>query len=324
MNILFTTFCNKSCSYCFAKGKLNSHIPKSYISLRNLKIIINFLKRSQQYSVGVIGGEPTLHPDFKKAIATLLKEGFFVHIFTNGIIKKEYVDFLSTVDRDKFSILINVNSLESYSKNELSLIKNTLKTLRSNVGLGFTIYKINFKPDFLLSLIMKYKLKKHIRFGMASPIWGYDNEYLSLMAHKKVARKITQFAKKCDIIDVSIGFDCGFTLCSFTENDCGRLFYYNARLSADCGHVIDVGPDLKVWRCFATSMIWNRMLTDFKDLDSIYKFYENKCMAFRRIGSFDKCLRCRYLERRQCAGGCLGHTLKSFDFDYRLNSHLFK
>jgi MoaA/NifB/PqqE/SkfB family radical SAM enzyme len=325
VNILFTNFCNKNCSYCFAKGKLDYSNPKSsYISLKNLKTVINFLKKSKQKGVGIIGGEPTLHPQFTEAVKRLLGGGFFFNVFSNGIISKSKVRFLAGIDNSKFSMLLNINTLESYSKKEWSLINNTMKALHSNISLGFTIYKTDFNPEFMLRLIKKYNLKKHIRLGIAAPIWGHNNQYLPLNAHKTVTPKIVGFAKKCDVLDVSLGFDCGFTLCSFSKQDCGELFYYNARVSAACGPVIDVSPDLRVWRCFATSMIWNRKLTDFKDLDEVYEFYNKKYRAFRRVGGADKCFKCKYLKRWQCAGGCLGHTLKSFNFEDRLNSPLLK
>ena len=82
MNILLTNICNRSCPYCFAKGKLISEKPllRSYIQLKDLKIIINFLKKSKQNTAGILGGEPTLHPEFKKIITILIKAGFYLKI----------------------------------------------------------------------------------------------------------------------------------------------------------------------------------------------------------------------------------------------------
>jgi len=317
MNILFTNFCNRSCPYCFAKGKLNSvkKLKESYMSLRNLKIVIKFLKKSKQKDIGIIGGEPTLHPMFKEAIKMLLDEGFFITIYSNGIINRNIVEFLNNIDRKRWNMLLNINQLKSYAQIEWVKIIRTMRTLHRQIELGFTIYKINFDMDFIINLIKKYNLRRRTRVGLANPIWGQNNKYLSLKSYKKVAPKIVQFAKKCNDLNILLNFDCGFTLCSFTKKECGELFYYNSSLSIECSPIIDVGPDLTVWRCFSTSMIWNKKLTDFKDLQQIHDFYNNKFATFCKMGTMNKCFKCKHLKRGQCGGGCLGYTLKSFNFE---------
>ncbi len=320
MNIVFTNFCNRNCPYCFAKGKLNSakNSRDSYINFKNLKIIINFLKKSKETQVGIIGGEPTLHPKFKEAVMMILDEEFHIGIYSNGIIKKDIITFLESIDKNRWIMLLNINQPESYTQKEWSKINRAMKTLNRKITLGFTIYRVNFNMDFIIGLIKKYNLRRIIRVGIANPLWGQDNKYLPMKDYNKLAPKIVKFARKCDDLDISLGFDCGFTLCSFTKKQCGQLFYYNSPLITVCGPVIDVGPDLKLWRCFVTSMIWNRKLTDFKDLQEIYQFYINKFEAFRKVGATNKCFRCKYLNRGQCSGGCLGHSLKSFNFEDRL------
>ncbi len=325
MNIVFTNFCNTNCAYCFAKGKLNSakNSKDSYINFRNLKIVIKFLKKSKQAHVGIIGGEPTLHPKFKERVTMILDEGFHIQIYSNGIIKEDIVTFLESSDKNRWSMLLNINQPESYTQKEWSKINRAMKTLNRQVTLGFTIYRINFNMDFIIGLINKYNLQRNIRVGIANPLWGQNNKYLPLKDYNKVAPKIVEFARKCNDLDISLGFDCGFTLCSFTEKECGQLFYYDSPLRAVCPLVIDVGPDLTLWRCFSNSMIWNRKLTDFKDLQEIYKFYINKFEAFRKVGVTNKCFRCKYLNRGQCSGGCLGYTLKSFGLENKLTSPEF-
>lgn len=320
MNILFTNFCNLRCPYCFARGKFISEKASkdSYLSIKNLRIIINFLKKSRQREIGVIGGEPTLHPEFQKAVTAILNEGLNINIFSNGIINNDNVNFLKRFDENRCSILININTPKTYRREEWSKINSALKILNKQVVIGFTIYKKDFSLDFIIKLIKKYKLQKKIRIGLAAPLWGFNNRYLPLRDRREVAKKIVGFARICDNLDISLAFDCGFTLCDFTEEEYGKLFYYNSIFRIGCKPVIDVGPDLTVWRCFATSMIWNKKLTDFKNLADIYRFYNDKFKAFHRAGAISKCLRCKYLNRGQCDGACLGYTLKSFNLETRL------
>ncbi|MGD0336675.1 MAG: radical SAM protein [Candidatus Omnitrophota bacterium] len=326
MNILFTNYCNQKCSYCFAAYKLKLSQPtvKSYISTKNLRKIINFCKKSNVNHVGILGGEPTLHPDFSKAIKMIASEGLRFTIFSNGIIRnKKDILFLRDIEDKKCNIIININAPDSYKGGGYARVKETLQMLHKKISLGFNIYQEELETYFLIELVKKYNLKREIRLGIASPILGYDNQYVPLDKHRIIAKKIVEFAGRCDEADIACYFDCGFTLCSFTRSECGKLHYFNAHLVTHCKPVIDVAPDLTVWQCFVTSTLWNRKLTDFKDMDEILRFYENKFKGFRKVGATEKCLSCKYLLRKQCSGGCLAHTLRSFNVERKIGKGVF-
>ncbi len=61
-NIIFNSYCNRNCIYCFAKKKNEGSYKQ--LSLDNLVIICDFLEKSNIKNVTVLGGEPTLHPEF--------------------------------------------------------------------------------------------------------------------------------------------------------------------------------------------------------------------------------------------------------------------
>jgi radical SAM protein with 4Fe4S-binding SPASM domain len=298
---------------------LNRREKEMYISLKDLKTVLDFCKKSNQPHIGVLGGEPTLHPCFAEAIGMIMKEGLHFKLFSNGVIrrKKDRL-FLRDIDAKRCNITININTEELYRKEEYALVKETLQNLHEKIRLGFNIYREDFDVAFLIELINKYNLKREIRLGIASPILGYSNQHIAIDKHRMVAEKIVNFAAKCDQSDISISFDCGFTLCSFTEEECGKLQYANSPLVVHCGPVIDVAPDLTVWRCFATSALWNKSLNDFNNVEEIERFYDNKFWRFRKVGATGKCFRCKYLRRKQCSGGCLAHTLKSFNVEQLL------
>jgi radical SAM protein with 4Fe4S-binding SPASM domain len=284
----------------------------THISLENLKTVLDFCKKSNQHHIGVLGGEPTLHPYFADAIGTIMKEGLSFTLFSNGIIRKEKDRlFLRDVDPKQCEIAININTEDFYGKAEYAVVKETLQSLHDKIQLGFNIYREDFDATFLIELINEYRLQRRIRLGIASPILGHNNQHVAIDKHRTVAEQIVKFADQCDQSDISINFDCGFTLCSFTEGECGKLQYANSPLVAYCAPVIDVAPDLTVWRCFATSALWNKNLNDFRNLEEIQQFFEKKFWKFQRVGATGKCFRCKHLRRKQCGGGCLAHTMKA-------------
>lgn len=75
MNIVITGKCNRSCPYCFAKGKMqsdtdagNKNTGPVAISLQNFDKCLDFLKKSSRRRLNILGGEPTLHPVFEELI----------------------------------------------------------------------------------------------------------------------------------------------------------------------------------------------------------------------------------------------------------------
>lgn len=313
MNVLFTNLCNRNCPYCFAKPKLStSGATEDFISLENLMTLIRFLKKSKSDSLGVLGGEPTLHPRFGKFMKILISQGFSLSIFSNGIINKDVVDFLKDRVGGNWIMTVNIHHPDSYARSEKLLLMRCLRVLHKRIALGFNIYKLNFNADFMIGLIDRYNLKRRIRLGIANPIVGEDNLHIPFKLHKKLADRIVSFAQKCDKSDIAIEFDCGFTLCSFSESQIGKLFYCNAIFNSHCSGGIDMGPNLDIWRCFSTSNIWRKRLSDFKNLSEVQRFYFRKISSFRKVGTTYECLKCKYLLRSQCSGGCLAHTLKQF------------
>ena len=61
-NIMLTYRCNLNCSYCFANEFVNK--KNTDINVTNFRKAVEFFTRAGDVSIGLIGGEPTLHPAF--------------------------------------------------------------------------------------------------------------------------------------------------------------------------------------------------------------------------------------------------------------------
>ena len=62
-NIAITNYCNLKCPYCFADDMI--HDDNKNMSLENYVKILRYLIQYNETDIGIIGGEPTLHPQFK-------------------------------------------------------------------------------------------------------------------------------------------------------------------------------------------------------------------------------------------------------------------
>ena len=68
-NILLTQKCNQKCPYCFASYNEGN----DYISKENFVKAIKFLKKTPGEKIGLLGGEPLLHPEFAE-LCNILNE----------------------------------------------------------------------------------------------------------------------------------------------------------------------------------------------------------------------------------------------------------
>jgi hypothetical protein len=112
---------------------------------------------------------------------------------------------------------------------------------------------------------------------------------------------------------ISIGLDCGFRGCGFTEKQRGTLMECGARLMFDCKPILDIGPDLMVWRCFPFSACEGVRLTDFGSLQELIEHFDNEMASYGDIGNMPGCSTCVHRTRGTCNRGCLSRTVNRED-----------
>ena len=90
-----TTRCNFSCPYC-----LRSLVDKNKTFIKDLPLSIfeTVLKEGRKLNfqgISLTGGEPILHPEFKKMLAIARRENYHFSIISNAWLYKEYFPFIS-------------------------------------------------------------------------------------------------------------------------------------------------------------------------------------------------------------------------------------
>ena len=131
MNLMFTTYCNQKCPYCFGQDAMDargSRRSDKEISEKNLQFVLDFIKRSGHKGINIIGGEPTLHPEFKKRYRQIEKAGLSVMIFSNCVMGEDTAVFLSK-KKSLTDILLNIREPWEYSTGDWNKIRTTLKQL---------------------------------------------------------------------------------------------------------------------------------------------------------------------------------------------------
>ncbi len=319
-NILLTETCVRSCPYCFAKQYMSETDIQDAMSWDNLIYIADFLQSSGERHISLLGGEPLLHSHITEFINYLNLRGFIITVFTSGIMQDERYDefsekLLSRGDELRLSFVCNVNEPRLSPKSEIEKIHRFFTSFGERCTLSFNIYRRDFQMDFLLDYIVDYGLDKHIRLGLAHPIPGAKNHYIEPENFDDIRETLMGMFPKMAELRILPGFDCGFPMCMFSDEDLGKLYKCtNGQIAFQCGPAIDIGTDLSLWSCFPLSDFNKRSLLDFNNYREICEFYEKKLQEIRKEvkGIYVECDSCVYNCLGICSGGCLAHVINNF------------
>ncbi len=292
---------------------------KDQISWEDLIHIADLFEGSHERHLSLLGGEPTLHPHFVDFVLYLNARGFHVTVFTSGIMSEERLEETCSSLKEKevsnLSFVCNLNDPGSSTAAETSRIEEFLAAFGPQTSLSFNIYRTDFTMEFLFDHIERFGLKRHVRLGLAHPIPGEHNQHIPLESFDIVVDRLFSFIPLFERFDVSPGFDCGFPLCRFTDEQLGRLHRIQkgegTSIRFVCNPALDIGADMTVWACFPLARYKRRSLYEFNSLSEVREYYKSLHMEVRRekAGVYPACGTCAYRSREHCAGGCLAHIL---------------
>lgn len=317
MNIALTYFCNQKCKYCFGSDAMFTATVKKEdqeITEDNLNKVLYFMKSSRVTNFPMIGGEPTLHSRFEDMYNIISDNGFSISIFSNGVIVKDRVEFLSK-QKNLRGILLNIRHPREYSKGAWEKIIYTISRLNKKVTLSFRVYEFDFDPTFLFDLIDEYQTLRLINWAIACPSLVAKNAFIKLEDHEKVVERMVEFSRESKKRKIGWYSDSGFIFCAFSN---GKLKELKENVDfvpiTNCHPAIELAPDLRVFRCFglASKSRSQLKITDFKNVAEAETHFFNKSLPFKRIGGMDKCFRCEHIISQRCGGGCMVHILKRF------------
>lgn len=312
-NVLLTTRCNLKCPYCFAQERLaDGH--KLSMAMSDVEKVIGFLKRSNHPFFRVMGGEPTLYPEFPRILQMALENGMRVDVLSNATWPDSYNSMFQRISPRRLFFLLNVDHPDRYVSNIWERIEQNLAAVagRDSVTLSFNIFEKQPRYEYVLELTKKYCIN-NVRMSFSLPVVGANNAYLKLEDYKAMAPFVVEFARRAEESGVQVRMDNAVPLCMFSYEQAGELFIkgvVDLQRNMHCEPVIDIGPDLNVWCCFCLSKMWNRHLDEFKDLQEIQAYYRKAMGLYQsRLYPMDECNDCRYRELWGCQGGCLTHAV---------------
>lgn len=315
-NIVITEKCNLNCSYCFANDIVNKEIKE--ISQEDFIKAIEFIKgEKKDCTVGIIGGEPLLHPNFDGLMEILCQDDNItnVHIFTNGILIDKYIDQLQD---SKFSFLINVNNPEVIGKTNYERIRKNIALLKTafnksdRITLGLNIYGIDLDYSYYLNLIDEFGFK-HARISIVVE----KNNVNALSRFQKYNQTVFNLIKELWKRKILFRFDCNYPPnCAWDKTQQLKIELIQQNLEswgvnldrACCKPVIDILPDLYAIRCFGLSKSSRVRIKDFSTITQLYDYYvqEFDSKVFESC-PYELCQTCDQFLNKKCHAGCLSN-----------------
>ncbi len=313
-NLLLTNYCVRSCPYCFARKHLSEAAPDDQLKWEDL-IYVADMQEAQDRHLSLLGGEPTLHPQYVDMVAYLIARGFHVTTFTSGVMSdrlhEEIEELMQGIPGEQINFVCNINDPALSPAAELRRVHRFLERFGERTTPGFNIYRADFSLDFIFDYVNAFGMVRNLRLGIAHPIVGHDNMFIRPEDMGGVAARLRSHFPKFELYKIGVGLDCGFPFCKFTDNDVGILYKLNnGNVHFGCGAAIDIGPDMTVWGCFPLSGYHKKSLFEFNHINEVLDYYKT---LYRNIrveagGIYENCDECRHRESGVCSGGCQAHV----------------
>lgn len=321
-NIMINEACNQHCSYCFASEFVN--VNNKNITPENFKKAVSFIlseiDSKRKGRIGIIGGEPLLHPNFDEFIHYLTQNEDVekITVYTNGVLVK---DHLTTFLDDKVGALININSIKDVGESNFRKTEEAIDLLinhynkRDKITIGLNIYD-NIDYSFFINLAEKYR-QTRVRLSIVVPSYGQESRGLPhFLSLKSTVLKI---AKSLLLRDIRFRFDCNLPVkCIWTEEELENMSLMGlssqtrdliSLVHAPCAPVIDILQDLNAIRCFGLSKVSKVSINNFNSIKELRDYYiENYDIPFLNKTIDSKCNECA-LHLKQCYGGCLANRV---------------
>lgn len=320
-NIVLTYRCNLRCPYCFA----NEYVNRSDrdMSRDELDQAIEFITREGPSRMGLIGGEPLLHPQAAEILSDIAQNEDIteVTVFTNGLLLGRFLEHL--VD-PKFRLLVNCNSPMLIGQAAFSVLSDNLDSLfaiegmKRRVNLGINLFDDAQDYSYIIELLTRHGLHR-VRISLTVPDFGEQAPPAAI--DQFVDRKpfLLRFLRDLDAANVLPYYDCNKPpYCIWTEPEREWLEATVAKYGvvesnligyrSICYPTLDILPGLEVVRCFGVGGVGKVRMDEFRSVPELANYFLGRIDApAYQIAASAQCGSCYEHRIRNCTAGCIGY-----------------
>lgn len=313
-NIAVNNYCNLSCPYCFANEFIKEE-DRSMITVEQLNKILEYLARTPVGRVGIIGGEPTIHPDIKE-ILRIVTEFCECNrtrwtLFSNGIYLGDIAESFNT---KLGSCLVNVNHPEILGKDNWERLKKSLNRFKvrgkmEQINIGINLYPDMKGYSYIFDLAEEFGIGS-IRTSYVAPTCEFEgidkDEY-----YTDAKKLFLSYVKEAKDRGLNVRLDCNnIPYCFFTDEEKSLLEGVVTGFHNYCNPVVDITPEFKATACFGAYELVD--LKDFDNIQDLERFLLLKKMApLAEQNNKGRCAECIKHQNTTCQGGCLAFAKHS-------------
>lgn len=318
MNLMLNTYCNFHCPYCFAQSEMKNNKIQN-ISKENFKKFLDFCKNSDEKDVRIIGGEPTLHPNFFDFIDMVVNYNYFdrIVVFSNFSFSLEFAEKIIEYNKKiPINFLPNINNNPKYIQIvERNLDLLTMAIPESVYRISINIFDPNQDMSFWENIIAKYNIKE-IRWSITVPNTSLNKDFNFKQYFHNFQDILKEMLSWTTKYNINLSCDCNNPpICAYDDD-----FIVYAMKVDPCffgelhctGAAMDVTPNLDVIGCFGCNGYKER-LENFNTISEIYDDLQEKEKWLRQTPPQEECLKCPRHARTGNFCGCLGYRKENIN-----------
>ncbi|MBR4325507.1 MAG: radical SAM protein [Bacteroidales bacterium] len=235
IRVYITENCNANCSNCFNRNTRG----KSYMSVERFEKLCAYFKENSVPQIKIMGGEPTLHPDFGKVMKIAQKYFKHVSLFTNGL-----NDNLKVFKpRKKDGIVYNFKFSKKFTADTLMLDKKGSRSLEIQVS-----EKTDVK-SLMEEIKRVYSFGEHIRLNLTLDCT--ENIFLH---RKEISDVYVNLWNQCKQNGINPGKDHVVPLC-FLYGTKIPVHNLDTQCRLECTGLIDADYNLRHCNQFSEHLI---------------------------------------------------------------------
>jgi MoaA/NifB/PqqE/SkfB family radical SAM enzyme len=311
-NLSISAACNQDCPYCFASDLRRQGREPGFTSLEEFERQLDFLDRSGIDQVRLLGGEPTLHPEFPRLVERARQRGKKILVFSNGLMPPAALECLAALPLEECTVLVNCNDPGPAGDPAHERRRAVLRRLGPRGKLGFTIYRPDFSLDFLRPLALESGSLPVIRLGLAHPTLEGGNRWLHPNQYPAAAARIGRFARQTAASSLRLELDCGFVRCMFAPADLEALSAVGTELGWHCSPILDIRPGGEAIHCYPLAGLGALRVEAHSDAPALRAQFEQVTRLYRQVGIYAECPACPFFRSGECPGGCLAAAMRRF------------
>jgi organic radical activating enzyme len=303
-NFNITNFCNRQCAFCF-EGRWREKVGPQIMTLENIEAVLSrepeFIAKLPR--IGLLGGEPSSHPQFEEIIELLFKYVRMVYVMTNGIMSEDKARLLT-----RCMHLLNLDGPRDGKQGEMFARTVDIWDAPDQPPYGgsVTIDAPDKDFTFLKDLLARTRNIRFLRIGITAPGYEFTNPlmleteerfdfgraYLNLVKEIHAMRPDIRFHNECCLNDYVI-----------SDEDYAELQRYRIEgMRKICMQPnFDIFPDMSATWCFPFVGVEEMTVPDVLALPNLQAVFTELMRKFKAM-----CDRLGFDPRVETAG-CVAH-----------------